>query len=93
MNFFAIGQDNDGIVGTPAIWIFIVSAAALTAVTFLFYYWLLQRDGTVFRRLAPKVRITPDWHIRDLTRRLTGGARGAESGLGLGLSGRGSKEA
>ncbi len=64
-------QDNSRIVGTPMIWIFVVSSAGLTILTFLFYYWLLQRDGVVFRRLAPKVHMAPDWNLKELTRRLT----------------------
>lgn len=64
MNFFAMDQANSRIVGTRMIWIFIISAAAMTAFTFLFYYWLLHRDGFVFRRLVPKVRLVPDWNIQ-----------------------------
>ena len=71
MNFFGMEQDNSRIVGTSMIWIFVVSSTVLTAITFLFYYWLLQRDGAVFRRLAPKIRITQDWNLKLLTRRLT----------------------
>jgi hypothetical protein len=78
MNFFAMDQNNSRIVGTSMIWIFVISSATLTALTFLFYYWLLQRDGIVFRRLAPKVRIAPDWNLKYLTRRLTSSGTNAD---------------
>lgn len=64
MNFFAMDQVDSRIVGTSMIWIFVISAVAMTAFTFLFYYWLLHRDGFVFRRLVPKVRLVPDWTIQ-----------------------------
>lgn len=48
------------------IWIFVISAVVMTAFTFLFYYWLLHRDGSVFRKLVPTVRLVPDWNIQAL---------------------------
>ncbi|KAJ5955057.1 hypothetical protein N7501_009336 [Penicillium viridicatum] len=74
MNFFDMDQANNRIVGTPMIWIFFVSSTALTAVTFLLYYWLLSRDGAAFRKLAPKVRSSPTWTIEGVRRRFTGGS-------------------
>ncbi|KAK1752732.1 hypothetical protein QBC47DRAFT_389172 [Echria macrotheca] len=77
MNFFDFDQEANSIVGTPMVWIYVVASAGLTAITFLFYYWLLHRDNTVFRRLAPKVRASPDWTLKNLTRRLTSNAKDA----------------
>lgn len=51
------------------IWIYFALSVALTAVTFLFYYWLLLHDGSLFRWLMPKVRLTADW--KTLSRRFT----------------------
>jgi hypothetical protein len=73
MNFFDMDTVSNRIVGTPMIWIFFVSSIALTAVTFLLYYWLLRRDGTALRGLAPKVQISPNWSVGELRRRLTSG--------------------
>lgn len=79
MNFFAMDQQNSRIVGTSMVWIFVVCSTILTAATFLFYYWLLHRDGTVFRRLVPKVNIAPEWNLQALKRQLTDRIRtGAE---------------
>lgn len=73
MNFFHLDQANKSIVGTPEIWIFFASSGALTAVTFLLYYWLLRWDGNVFRGLVPKVKTTPAWSIQALKRQFTSG--------------------
>ncbi|KGO69020.1 hypothetical protein PITC_078450 [Penicillium italicum] len=73
MNFFDMDQASNRIVGTPMIWIFFVSAAALTAVTFLLYYWLLRRDSAALRALAPKIQKRPTWTIEGVRRRFTGG--------------------
>jgi hypothetical protein len=70
MNFFSIDQDNNRIVGTPMIWIFVISATVLTAITFFFYYWLSLRNGVLFRRHVPKVRISSKWAMKHLTQRL-----------------------
>lgn len=75
MNFFDYDSGSSSIVGTSMVWIYVVSSALLTTATFLFYYWLLHRDGTVFRKLVPKVRATPDWKL--LPRRLTASAKDA----------------
>jgi hypothetical protein len=62
MNFFNMDIETNSIVGTPMIWIYVVSAMVFTGVTFAFYYWLLQeQDSAIFRRLAPKARIAADW--------------------------------
>ncbi|KAJ5685591.1 hypothetical protein N7455_010722 [Penicillium solitum] len=74
MNFFDMDQTNNRIVGTPMIWIFFVSSISLTAITFLLYYWLLNRDSTAFRGLAPKIRSSPTWTIEGMRRRFTGGS-------------------
>ncbi|KOS44430.1 hypothetical protein ACN38_g4675 [Penicillium nordicum] len=63
MNFFDMDQTNNRIVGTPMIWIFFVSAAALTTVTFLLYYWLLRRDGAALQGLTPRIQSRPTWSI------------------------------
>lgn len=68
MNFFAMDQPNSRIICTSMIWIYLISTAVLTGITVIFYYWLLQHDGVLFWRLAPKVR-TPDWGL--LVRRFT----------------------
>ncbi|KGO36019.1 Mg2+ transporter protein, CorA-like/Zinc transport protein ZntB [Penicillium expansum] len=73
MNFFDMDEANNRIVGTPMIWIFFVSAAALTAVTFLLYYWLLRRDSATLRALAPKIQRSQTWTIEGVRRRFTGG--------------------
>lgn len=67
-------QDSHRIIGSPMIWIYVASCVALTGGTIVFYYWLLQRDGALFSRLAPKVRVTADWKqtpFGNLTRKLT----------------------
>jgi hypothetical protein len=60
------------------IWIYVAASVVLTAVTFIFYYWLLQRDDGLFRHLVPKVRFAGD--LRSLVRRFTrtGHAAGTE---------------
>lgn len=72
MNFFDMDQTNNRIVGTPMIWIFFVSAAALTTVTFLLYYWLLRRDGAALQGLTPRIQSRPTWSIEGVRRRFTG---------------------
>jgi len=59
--------------------IYVECSVLLTLVTFLFYYWLLQHDGLLFRPLAPKVRIATDWRM--LTSRPT--ARNRNPGVEL----------
>lgn len=66
MNFFDLDQESDRIVGTPMIWIYVVSAFLLTLVTFLVYYWVLHHDNVVVNRMSPKVNVG-DW--RTLARR------------------------
>ncbi|KAK0719272.1 hypothetical protein B0H67DRAFT_485871 [Lasiosphaeris hirsuta] len=71
MNFFDYDAEDGGrIVGTSMVWIYVVAAVLLTALTVLFYYWLVQRDGVVFRRLAPKIRVSPDLSLKELTRHM-----------------------
>ncbi|KAK0631511.1 hypothetical protein B0T14DRAFT_4413 [Immersiella caudata] len=77
MNFFDFDGEGNAIVGTPMVWIYVVSSAMLTVVTFLFYYLLLHQDTGVFRALAPKVRAGPDRSLKNLTRRLTSNAKDA----------------
>ncbi|KAJ5165155.1 Mg2+ transporter protein CorA-like/Zinc transport protein ZntB [Penicillium coprophilum] len=74
MNFFDMDQENNRIVGTPMIWIFFISSIALTAITFLLYYWLLRRNGPAFRGLAPNIRSRQTWTIEEVRRRFTGGS-------------------
>ncbi|KAJ5839581.1 Mg2+ transporter protein CorA-like/Zinc transport protein ZntB [Penicillium rubens] len=71
MNFFDLDQANNRIVGTPMIWIFFASSIALTAGTFLLYYWLLRRDGETLRGIAPS---SQTWSIGGLRRRFTAGS-------------------
>ena len=71
MNFFDLDQTNHRIVGTSMIWIFVVAALSLTAVTFLFYHGLLHRDGSFFRRIVPKGNIAQDWNLSAIKRQLT----------------------
>ena len=73
MNFFAMDQANNRIVGTPMVWIYVVASTALTALTFLVYYLLLHRDRLVFRKIKPKV---PEWNIQNLRRKWTNLTRG-----------------
>ncbi|KAK3381855.1 hypothetical protein B0H63DRAFT_214704 [Podospora didyma] len=69
MNFFGFDGDNNRIAGSSMVWIYVLSSALLTAITFFFYYWLLHREnGAAFRRLAPKIA---DWSLKDFGRRLT----------------------
>lgn len=70
MNFFAMDQQDDIIVATPMIWIFVVSAILLTVATFTMYNWLCSHEA-FFRTMAPKKWMTHDLNIRSLTRRLT----------------------
>ena len=54
------------------IWIYIVSSAALTAVTFLLYNWLLRRDNSTLEKLAPKENPALEWNsIKEIQKRLT----------------------
>lgn len=71
MDFFAMDQEENKIVGTPMIWIFVVSAILLTVVTFIMYSWL-SRHEAFFRTMAPKKWMTADLNLRKLTRRMTG---------------------
>ncbi|KAJ5512548.1 Mg2+ transporter protein CorA-like/Zinc transport protein ZntB [Penicillium fimorum] len=75
MNFFDMDQANNRIVGTPMIWIFFVSSTALTAFTFLLYFWLLRRNGPALRWLVSKRRgrRRPTWNIELVRRQITGG--------------------
>lgn len=71
MNFFAMDEAKSTIIATPMIWIFILSSAALTAITFLLYYWLLHRDSTTFQKLIPKGNLASEWNIQAIKRQLT----------------------
>lgn len=66
MNFFDLDSDSKRIIGTPMIWIYIASSILLTIITFLVYYWVLQHDNVVVKRMSPKVYVG-DW--RALARR------------------------
>lgn len=70
MNFFSMDQTDKTIMGTPMIWIFVVSAILLTVVTFTMYNWLSSREA-FFRTMAPKKWMPADLNIRKLTRRFT----------------------
>lgn len=70
MNFFAMDQQDNTIIGTPMIWIFVVSAILLTVATFIMYNWLSSHEA-FFRTMAPKKWMPADLNIRKLTRRLT----------------------
>ncbi|KAL2867547.1 uncharacterized protein BJX67DRAFT_79635 [Aspergillus lucknowensis] len=83
MNFFQLDQDSHNFIATSMIWIFIVSAFALTAATFIFYYWLLHRDGAVFRKLKPRIPVTPAWNLKPLKQRLTFNTMNTENRLEL----------
>jgi hypothetical protein len=63
MNFFGLDQDTKRIVGSPMIWIFIISTIFLTAITVFIYYWRVQRNAK--RRLIP--RIPMDWNWKTMT--------------------------
>lgn len=65
MNFFAMAEDKSRIVITPMIWIYFALTIALTALTFLYYYFLLRRDNKLFQRFVPKKS------FRTLVRRTT----------------------
>ncbi|UNI16540.1 hypothetical protein JDV02_002967 [Purpureocillium takamizusanense] len=69
MNFFAMDQPSSRIICTSMIWIYLVATLVITGLTVIFYYWLIQHDGVLFWRLAPKVKVNADW--RALARRLT----------------------
>ncbi|KAK7989380.1 pho87 protein [Apiospora arundinis] len=74
MNFFDYDGETKRLVGTSMVWIYVVASVALTSITMMFYYWLLKRDGALFKSLAPKVRVTADWvqtPFANMTRRLT----------------------
>jgi hypothetical protein len=71
MNFFALSQEDNKIIGTSMIWIFIISAIVLTAGTFILYHWLAHHD-TFMRKMAPKKWISGDIKLTTLRRRLTG---------------------
>lgn len=71
MNFFDLNTDADGfsrIISTSMVWIYVVSAIGLTAITFVSYAWLLRNDSPVLRTMAPKVKLE-GW--RGLARRFT----------------------
>lgn len=42
MNFFDLDDDNNRIVSTSMIWIYIVASVILTAATFIIYHVLLE---------------------------------------------------
>ena len=60
MNFFDLDQNAQRIVGTPMIWIYVVSSVMLTVVTFSVYYWVLHHDSPVVNRMQPKIHVA-DW--------------------------------
>ncbi|KAK8124552.1 uncharacterized protein PG998_000311 [Apiospora kogelbergensis] len=65
---------TQSLVGTSMVWIYVVASVVLTSITMMFYYWLLKRDGALFKSLAPRVRVTADWvqtPFASMTRRLT----------------------
>lgn len=73
MNFFGFDQNASGnrIMGTAMIYIYVLASSVLTAATFLFYYWLIQRGNEgLFEKLAP--------NTSSLVRRLTRRSRGLE---------------
>jgi hypothetical protein len=59
MNFFGLDQDNNRMVGTSMIWIFILSTILLTTITVFIYYWRVQREAK--RKLIPRMRIGWSW--------------------------------
>lgn len=71
MNFFGMDEAKSAIVATPMIWIFIISSAALTAVTFILYNWLLRRDNSTLDKLAPKANPASEWNMRAIKKQLT----------------------
>jgi len=79
-NFFALDTESYRLVGSSMIWIYVAASVVLTTVTFIFYYWLLQRDDGLFRHLVPKVRLAGDLKslVRRFTRNHTAGSGGAE---------------
>lgn len=81
MNFFAMNQENNRIIGTPMIWVFVVSAIILTVATFAMYRWLSSHD-IFFRRMAPKKWTTADLTLNKLSRRLTGNKKNAAADRG-----------
>ncbi|KAI1375789.1 hypothetical protein F4677DRAFT_445949 [Hypoxylon crocopeplum] len=60
MNFFDLDQETQRIISTPMIWIYVITSVILTAATFSIYYWVLHHDGTVIRRMQPKIHVA-DW--------------------------------
>ncbi|KAL3417524.1 hypothetical protein PVAG01_10534 [Phlyctema vagabunda] len=57
MNFFDLDPETHRIVTSSMIWIYVIASVALTCATFVLYYFLLQRDGRLFTRLVPTVRM------------------------------------
>jgi hypothetical protein len=85
MNFFGMDQDDNRIVGTGMIWIFVVASVMLTSITILFYYWLSRRDGVLFRRPAPRLGFSVESVATRLVQRLK--VSGPNAGIELQNSG------
>lgn len=64
MNFFDLDKENDKIVGTSMIWIYVLCSTALTAGTFLIYQLLLDR--TMLGQFRHKI---PRLHVKKLRRK------------------------
>jgi hypothetical protein len=70
MNFFSMNEEAGRIVGSSMIWIYVVSTVVLSSLTMAFYYILVHHhDGSLLRRLIPKVEANMD--LTPLTRRFT----------------------
>lgn len=81
MNFFGMDQDDNRIVGTSMIWIFVLASVILTSITILFYYWLSLRDGIFFRRPAPRLGFSVESAAGRLVQRLKSSSPNTEMEL------------
>ncbi|KAI1092774.1 hypothetical protein F5B19DRAFT_453559 [Rostrohypoxylon terebratum] len=57
MNFFDFDDETRKLTVTPSIWIYVVSSVVLTILTFSVYYWVIQNDGPIIKRMAPKINV------------------------------------
>ncbi|KAI0889173.1 uncharacterized protein GGS22DRAFT_153353 [Annulohypoxylon maeteangense] len=63
MNFFNYDDQTGKLIGTPSIWIYVLSSVLLTILTFSIYYWVIHHDGPIVKRMSPKI---PRGNVIDL---------------------------
>lgn len=57
MNFFYRDDDGGTIVLDPTVWIYVISTALLSGLTYLLYYLVIHHQGTLLKQLKSKLAL------------------------------------